>query len=138
MKIEMFEKVGEITIAELRPASLNNSIATAEAERKAEIARIEAERKEREEKEQAVKVLTLLVEEINKTAETGATMLALDWTEKRPASHGIRWNDWLHLSKYFKPILESAGYTFCVHWYSDSWTRRSGKIGYAYIYWHKV
>ena len=99
MKIEMFEKVGEITIAELRPASLNNSIATAEAERKAEIARIEAERKEREEKEQAVKVLTLLVEEINKTAETGATMLALDWTEKRPASHGIRRNDWLHLSK---------------------------------------
>lgn len=126
MKIEMFEKVGEITIAELRPASENNMIAS-----------VEAERKEREEKEKTMRVLAVIVEEINKAAETGSMSLGFEWTEKRPSAHGVSWSEWLHLSKHFLPILESAGYTSTVHWYSDSWTRRSGKVGYAYIYWHK-
>ena len=138
MKIEMFEKIGEITIAELRPASENNMIASVEAARKAELARIEAERKEREEKEKTMKVLAVIVEEINKAAETGAKVLSFNWTERRPKDNGVTWNDWLACSKHFKPILESAGYEISVHWYSDSWTRRSGKVGYAHIWWNKT
>lgn len=138
MKIEMFEKVGEITIAELRPASENNAIATIEAERKAEIARLEAERKEREEKAKTMQVLAIIVDEINKAAESGAKMVSFNWTEKHPKDCGVDWHDWLNLSKHFKPILESAGYEVTAHWYSDSWTRRSGKIGYANIYWLKA
>ena len=136
--IEMFEKVGEITIAELRPASMNHAIAKAEQERLAEIRRIEAEEAERKRQARASKVLTKVVEAINNKSENGKEHLELAWRTDSNNAHGISASDWKAVGDIVSEILTSYGYEVRdPYWYTSSWTARSGKIGYVYIYWHK-
>lgn len=136
--IELFQKVGEMTVAELRPASMNRSIAQAEKEKQEEEARIQKEREEAEKQVKATAILAKLIEAINCKAEQGGMCLSIDWTESNDSKQTISSHDWLMLhADYIDPILTSAGYKVSTHWYSDSWTRRSGKIGYVYIYWHQ-
>ena len=136
MKITMYEKVGEMVVTELRPASTNNAIATAEAARIAEAKRIEQEAKEAKEKEASTGVLARIVEAINRNAEKGKCSVRFEWTKSSPKSNGITDTEWTLYSKYFKPVLEAAGYTVDTpHWYSQSWVTRSGKIGYVSVRW---
>ena len=136
MKFEMYEKVGEVVVAELRPASTNNAIATAEAARIAEIERAEKEAKEAQEKAASAVVLAHIVEAINRSAEKGRCSVRFEWTKSSPKSNGITDTEWSLYSKHFKPVLEAAGYTVDIpHWYSQSWVTRSGKIGYVAIRW---
>ena len=136
MKFEMYEKVGEVVVAELRSASTNNAIATAEAARIAEAERAEREAKEAQEKAAAAVVLAHIVEAINHSAEKGRCSVRFEWTQSFPKSNGLTDMDWLLYSKYFQPVLEAAGYTIDIpHWYSQSWVTRSGKIGYVAIRW---
>ena len=49
---------------------------------------------------------------------------------------GISYYSYCSYFKYFAEILRSMGYKVDpVHEYSQSWRTRSGKIGYAYIWW---
>jgi hypothetical protein len=135
MKVEILEKVGEITVTQLRPAEENRVIADTEAKRKAELARIEEERRESEAKKRAVELLPTICEAINKKAEKGDTSLTLTWLKKQSNPYGISWVNWLECSKYILPIFEQMGYKHYEHCYSDSWVKRSGKNGYIIFYW---
>ena len=136
--IEMFEKVGEITIAELRPASLNHSIAKAEQERLAEIRHIEAEEAERKRQTRASKVLTKVVEAINNKSENGGEHLEIMWRTDKDDAYDVSASDWKEVGDIVSKILTSYGYEVNEpHWYTSGWTTRSGKIGYVYIFWNK-
>ena len=142
MKVEILEKVGEITVTQLRPAEENRVIADTEAKRKAELARIEEERRESEAKKReseakkrAVELLPTICEAINKKAEKGDVNLTLEWSKGQPKHYGISWTDWLECSKYILPIFEQLGYKHYEHYYSDGWVKRSGKNGYITFYW---
>ena len=135
--VELYEKVGEITIAELRPASINRSIAQSENDRKKEEERIRKEREEAEKRQRASVILAKLIEAINEQADLGKFGLHLNWTTSNYDELLISDSDWLKCdhAANVDPILEAAGYHVNTYWYSDSWTRRSGKIGYLHISW---
>ena len=147
MKIEMFEKVGEIEIVSLRPACENKMIAEAEQKRKEEEKRRKEEeeriRKEEEARRNAAlakEVIVKLAKSINKAAEKGSTCLYLEWHDGEKYDYfnytDISWNDFINTFEYTLPMLESAGYKVNdLHLYSEGWRRRSGKIGYTHIYW---
>lgn len=137
MKIEMFEKVGEINVIALRSASENKAIAEAERMRREEEERKRKEAEERENVRIANEVLAKLVAAINEKAEDGGTILSIEWAEGSSMEpFGVSWSDYGKAIKHIQPILEAAGYQVDDrHAYSDSWTRRSGKWGYAYIHW---
>lgn len=135
--IEMYEKVGEITIAELRPASANRSIAKAEQERQAEIRRIEAEEAERKRQIRANGVLAKIVDAINSRADAGKEHLELMWRTDKADPYGISSSDWRAVGDIITEILSNCGYSISdPHWYTSSWVTRSGKIGYVNIYWN--
>lgn len=136
MKLEMFEKVGEINIIALRSAVENKAIAEVEQARKAEEERIRKEAEERESARIANDVLMKLINAINARAEKGGTNLYLQWNEDAPAPFGVSWSDYNRTIKHILPILEAAGYEVSnLHVYSEGWRRRSGKLGYTYIFW---
>ena len=136
--IEMFEKVGEITIAELRPASMNHAIAKAEQERIAEIIRIEKEEAERKRQARASKVLANVVEAINNKSENGEEHLEIMWRTDKDDVYGVSASDWKAVGDIIAEILTNYGYSVHdPHWYTSGWTTRSGKIGYVDIYWNK-
>ena len=137
MKIEMFEKVDEINIIALRSAEENNAIAKAEIMRRKEEERIRRKQEERENARIANEVLAKLVNAINAKAESGETLLPIEWVEGRSmAPFGISWDDYGKAIKYIKPTLEAAGYQVDDRYsYSNAYARKSGKRGCAYIYW---
>ena len=137
MKIEMFEKADEINIIALRSAAENRSIAEAEKALKVEKERIRKEAEERENARIANDVLMKLINAINTKAENGETKLFLEWAKDYTMeSFGVNWSDYGKAIRHIKPILEAAGYRVDDRYsYSDSWTRKSGKWGYACIYW---
>lgn len=138
MKIEMFEKVGEINIVNLRSARENKMISEAERARKAEEERIRKEAEEQENARIAKEVLIKLINAINAEADKGGQHLHIEWRADKLEPFGIRWGEYGKAIKYILPILESAGYQVDERYeYSDSWTRRSGKWGYVYIWWHE-
>lgn len=139
MKVEMFEKVGEINIVSLRSAHENKMIAETERARKAEEERIRREAKEQENARIAKEVLIKLINAINAEADDGGQHLYIEWREdKSMEPFSIGWFEYGKAIKYILPILESAGYRVDErHEYSDSWTRKSGKWGYVYIWWHE-
>lgn len=135
MEIGIFEKVGEITVTCLRSAEENNAIASVEAARKAEIARIEKEREEQKAVEKTAELLAIIVEQINIAAEKGAFSVNFDWTEQVPTSNSVQWKDWEKYSNRFIPVLEKMGYKCYTHLYSQSWRYQSGRICYVSIHW---
>ena len=137
MKIEMFEKVGEINVIALRSASENKAIAEAERMRREEEERKRREAEERENARIAKEVLAKLVAAINEKAEDGGTTLSIEWAEGRSMEpFGVSWSDYGKAIKHIQPILEAAGYQVDDRYsYSDSWTRRSGKWVYVHIHW---
>ena len=147
MKIEMFEKVGEIEIVSLRPACENNMIAKAEQERqeeekrrKEEEERIRKEEEERKNEILAKEIIVKLAKAINAKAEKGNTCLYLEWHDgekyDRDKLTDISWYKFIDTFKYTRPMLESAGYEVeDPHQYSAGWRNRSGKIGFIYIHW---
>ena len=138
MTINILEKVGEITITELRSAKENNRIAIKEQERLAELKRLEEERKERERQEQIARFLPKLADEINKAAEEGATFIELLWEEEKANPCEI---DFRVLEKVFesvKTIFKNLGYSMLLHSYSQSWVTRSGKLGFLNISWSNI
>lgn len=136
--IEMFEKVGEITITELRPASMNRAIAKAENARIAEEERLKKEAYDRETQEIAVGVLVKVAEAINTKAEAGGEHLEILWTTdiSNKKNYGIDYTNWLRCESILREILEVHGYSVHnTHKYTSSWVTRSGKIAYVDIYW---
>ena len=138
MTINILEKVGEITITELRSAKENKSIATKEQVRQAEIKRLEEERKEKERQEQAAKFLPKLVDRINSAAEKGNESICLLWREEETNPCGIEYCVLEKIYETIKSILESIGYSVYLHTYSKSWTTRSGKLGELTISWSTI
>lgn len=138
MKVEMFEKVGEIDIVTLRSAHENRMIAEAERARKAEEERIRKEAEEQENARIAKEVLVKLIDAINTEAEKGHQYLHIEWRADNLEPFGVRWSEYGKAIKYILPILESAGYKVNeLYEYSESWTRKSGKWGYTYIWWNE-
>lgn len=137
MKVEMFKKVGEINVATLRPAHENKMISEAKRAQKAEEERIRKEAEEQENTRIANEVLVKLINAINAEAEKGSQCLHIEWREdKSMEPFGIGWSEYGKAIKYILPILESAGYQVDERYvFSDTWTRKSGKFGYAYIWW---
>lgn len=137
MKVEMFEKVGEIEIVELRSAAENKAIAEIEKARKAEEERLRKEKEEREKDELAVKVATWIAEEINKKAENGEDYLEIlfEVADKHP--YGFY--ECLTVEKRIKEIFASLGYDVRdIYEYSQSWKTRSGRWGYWTFHWSNV
>lgn len=133
MKIEMYEKVGEIVIAELRTAEENKEIAKKVNELKAEEERKrEEERKQREQK-RAEELLPIIVEKINNTALSGENCIEFTWFDNTKTE--ITCYDWKIFRKNYQKYFEGLGYKIYDHYYSDSWRKKSGKIGYGVIYW---
>ena len=137
--IEVFQKVGEMTISELRPASMNRSIAQAENARIAEEERRKKEAYDRETQEIAIKVLAKVAEAINTKAEAGGEHLEILWaTNDANRDCGIAYKDWIRCESVLHEILEAHGYSVHdTYKYTSSWTTRSGKIAYVDIYWNK-
>lgn len=138
MTINILEKVGEITITELRSAKENNFIAIKEQERLAELDRLEEERKERERQEQIARFLPKLADEINKAAEKGKIHIELLWEREEANPCGI---EFCVLEKIFdsvENIFKNLGYSISFHKYSQSWVTRSGKLGYLDIWWYNI
>ena len=137
MIIEMYEKFGEIIIAEMRTAEENQQIADEARNRIAEEERMRKEKEERENRLIANEVLVKLVNAINATAEKGKTVLSVEWRKDVSMEpFGITWEDYQKGEKYFKPVFESAGYRVdSLYEYSQSWRERSGKRGYTSISW---
>lgn len=132
----MFEKVGEINIVALRSAEENRAIAEAEQVRKAEEERIRKEAKEQEDIRIANEILAKLVDAINTEADKGRKHLYIEWRRECIAPFGIGWNEYDKAIKYIRPILESAGYKVDKRYkYSASWTAKSGRWGYVFIWW---
>lgn len=154
---KVFEQIGEITITGIRTAEENSMIAAEvrekekrekeERERKERIereerekrARIEREEREKREKGEAMEFLVKkLIPIINEKAERGGQFIGLHWHEEKIKTEacGISYYSYCSYFKYFAEILRSMGYKVDpVHEYSQSWRTRSGKIGYAYIWW---
>lgn len=138
--IELFQKVGEMTITELRPASMNRSIAQAENARIAEEERLKKEAYDRETQEIAVGVLAKVAEAINTRAEAGGEHLEILWTTDllNKKDCGIDYTNWIRCESVLREILETHGYSVHdTHKYTPSWVTRSGKIAYVDIYWSK-
>ena len=135
--IELFQKVGEMTITELRPASMNRSIAQAENARIAEEERLKKEAYDRETQEIAVGVLAKVAEAINTRAEAGGEHLEVLWTTNDASQdYGISYKDWIRCESVLREILKAHGYSVHdTHKYTPSWVTRSGKIAYVDIYW---
>ena len=68
MKVEMFEKIGELEIVNLRPASENKAIAEKVQAKKAEEERL---RREKEKMDILLEIIPKMIEKINKSAENG-------------------------------------------------------------------
>ena len=135
MTFEILEKVGEITITQVRTAEENRAIATAEAARLAELTRLAELQREQELMKKVAKVVPILMEEVNQSAEKGQRSLHFSWSQTQPCSHGVTWQEWDELVEKFTPIFEQLGYKVYTDWYSPSWRTKSGKIGYASIRW---
>lgn len=138
--IEVFQKIGEMTITELRPASMNRAIAQAESARIAEEERLKKEAYDRETQEIAVGVLAKIAEAINAKAEAGGEHLEILWTtdllDKRNC--GIDYTSWVRCESILREILKAHDYSVHdTHKYTSSWVTRSGKIAYVDIYWSK-
>lgn len=138
MTINILEKVGEITITELRSAKENNFIAIKEQERLAELDRLEEERKERERQEQIARFLPKLTDEINKAAEKGKIHIELLWKVGAANPCGIEFRVLEKVFESVKTIFENLGYSISLHSYSQSWVTRSGKLGYLDIWWYNI
>ena len=137
MKVEMFEKVGEIEIVELRSAVENKAIAEIEKARKAEEERLRKEKEEREKDELAIKVATWIAEEINKKAENGGEdfEILFEVADKHP--YGFY--ECQRVEKTVKEIFTSLGYRVDdIYEYSQSWKTRSGRWGYWHFWWYEV
>jgi hypothetical protein len=135
MKVEILEKIGEIDITCLRSAKESRAIASTEAERKAEIARIEKEREEQEAEIKTVELLKTLVKQVNAAADKGEFAIYFSWEEDELTSKGIQWKDWKKLFDRVSPTLEQMGYKCNTHEYCSSWRTRSGRIAHASISW---
>ena len=135
MKLEILEKVGEVILVELRSAEDNHEIATIEQEKQKEQALIRKAEQERKNKVRAVEILTALAEVINNKAECGHTHISLSWHRDTPAPLGISTKDWENCGECVKEMLKLLGYSCEVYWYSTSWAKKSGKIGWADIRW---
>ena len=136
MKIDIVEKVGEIIVTELRPASLNAEITSAELARQAEIRAIEKAKRDKEDQMASAQVLAVLSEKMNAAAERGQHMIYLEWNRNSNPIKNLSFDRWEHLVKnYIGDILKGLGYKIYSHEYSDSWKRKSGKIGHYSIHW---
>lgn len=131
MKIEMFEKVGEIEIVELRSAAENKAIAEIEMARKAEEERLRKEAEERKNDEIAVNIATYLVKEINEEAEKGHTHCTRYALLNSPIYQNKLSVVKDRLSKIFSPL----GYTFSIYEYSDGYQKKINQWGYISISW---
>lgn len=126
MKIEMFEKVGEIEIVELRSAAENKAIAEIENARKVEEAKKEKDRRTKI-------VLNFITKEINKSAEKGYTDIEIRFNSQEELDFS------LSVENEIKDILTSFGYRVNdIHEYSQSCKTRSGTYGYWMIYWDRA
>ena len=143
---KVFEQIGEITITGIRTAEENRMIATEvrekearEKEERERIERIKREEQEKRAKEEAIKFLVeTLIPIINEKAEQGAEHPGFFWNEEKfkTEAYGVSYYSYRNYFKYFADILRSMGYKVDpIHEYSQSWRNRSGKIGYAYIWW---
>ena len=137
MKVEMYEKIGEINIVTLRSAEENQQIARETNKRKDEEERMRKEKEEKENRLIANKVLLNLINAINTSAEEGKTFLEIVWNkDTNTTPHSITFEEYKRGEKYFKPVLESAGYKVnSMHVYSKNYTKQSGKQGYVFIFW---
>lgn len=133
MKIEMYEKVGEIIVANLRTAEENKKIAAETRALKAEEERRREEERKQKEQKRAEELLPIIIEKINTSALLGNNTLTFEWSEDVKSE--ISFNDWNIFCKYHKDYFVELGYKFYTHEYSKNWRERSGKIGNATIYW---
>lgn len=133
MKIEMYEKVAEIIVANVRTAEENKRIAAETRALMAEEERRREEERKQKEQKRAKELLPIIIEKINTSALLGNNTLSFSWGEDTEAE--ISFDDWNIFCKYHKDYFVELGYKFCVHEYSKSWRERSGRIGYATIYW---
>lgn len=134
MKFDILEKVGELTITQIRSAEENRKIAKAENERQAELKRIKEEKEEQEKIQKIQNFLPLVMEKIDKTAESGGYSLDILWMHGTK-NCGLSYWEFLGISQKIESILESLGYSVHCHNYSASWVTRSGKEGYLLISW---
>lgn len=123
-------------VIEFKSAEENKKIAEAEKLRRAQVLEEQRKREQEEHKQRAMELIPHIIDAINCLAGQGETSLCIEWREKQKAPYNISSTDWLHSSSYIEPLLEKMGYRIVSHWYSESWQRRSGKIGYLYIYWN--
>jgi hypothetical protein len=135
MQIEIYEKVGEVSVLELRSAEENRAIATAEMERRQEVARLTEEKKRHEATVKCAELIPTIMGVINQAAEDGETTLPLLWTKDHPTQLGLNFNEWSECEEMLASAFEKLGYKFFISQYSTSWAKRSGKIGWGSIRW---
>lgn len=135
MQIEIYEKVGEVSILELRSAEENRAIAKAEVERRQEAVRLAEEKKRHEVTVKCAELMPAVMEAINQAAENGETTLSLLWTKDHPTQLGLDFNEWSECKEMLASAFEKLGYKFWISQYSTSWTKRSGKVGWGSIGW---
>lgn len=134
--IKFYEQVGEISFAQLRTAEENAKIAEDERARQAEEFRIAEEERKRAIREQAMGVCVKIADTINKAAEKGYSSKIYTWYDGKESYFDLNARDFVKMLPAIKEILVPLGYKINdFYYYSDSWTRKSGKVGYITITW---
>lgn len=138
MEFKVITKSEEIAILGFKTAQENCELATKIAEEKAEQKRIEREQRLAEEQKALNEIYIRVMEIINKAANEGWHSTQILWTENNPEPVGVNWSAWCKHENTITQFFNSLGYNMdTMYIYSNSWTYRSGKIGYVTIRWYE-
>lgn len=138
MEFKVITTTEEIAILGFKTAQENCELATKIAEEKAEQKRIENEKRLAEEQKALNEIYIRVMEIINKVANEGWHSTQILWTENNPKPVGVDWSTWRKHQDTIIQFFNSLGYYMdTMYLYSDSWTYRSGKIGYVTIRWYE-
>lgn len=138
MEFKVMTKTEEIAIIGFKTAKENCELATKIVEEEAERKRIEKEKRLAEEQKALNEIYIRVMEIINKAANEGWHCTQILWTENNPKPVGVDWSAWCNHQDTIIQFFNSLGYYMGkMYIYSDSWTYRSGKIGYVTIQWYE-
>ena len=121
-----------VGVVDLPSANEMKLIADMENERIQEQYRQRELKQERELQKQTEQALPQIVEAIKEASLSGKYYVSMVWTAENPTFCGMSVKNYTAIMQKLAPILTELGYKVdpTIYYYSDSWQRRSGKIGY--------
>jgi hypothetical protein len=79
--------------------------------------------------------LPILMSQVQEISLQGKRQIQFEWTERNPISNGLSIEQFKVIMRDAEDFLRHLGYKPYAYLYSESWRRRSGKVGYGSIEW---